>query len=280
MAGVVVALLALPWASWAAAPAPKLTLLSPAAGTASNGVVSIRWSYSGFHRTTPVDVEVRRGTDSFVRVVRTTMDDGTPGYYGSAWWATDADDDGGDYTLRVIAPTNKRVSSAVSPLTVDNTGPTTTVNATRTADLVGPVSVLSDITGSAADAVGKVAWVRVAFVRGDGAVFERLPTCPGCGTPSSTWQVSTAGLGVGTYEVRAWAADAVGNVGPVGTAAFVVVATPTPPEVTVTPPEVTPPDVTPPEVTPPDVTPPEAPDDPTSLVPPLTVPSASPVPTV
>ncbi|HVF74450.1 MAG TPA: hypothetical protein VM938_05330 [Acidimicrobiales bacterium] len=275
-----VGLAAVPAVGSAAGPSPNLTLLSPSADSVAARVVEVRWSYAGFHRTTPVDVEVRRGTDAFTRVGRVPIDDGTPGYYGSLSWSTGDFDDGTDYTVRVIAPTNKRVSSSASPVSVDNSGPTTTITVPDP-----PVSVLADVTGTAVDAVSAVSTVTVQFVAPDGSRTQRVASCTGCGTSTSvTWAASTAGLAPASYEVRAWAVDMVGNVGPTATATMAIVGTPSPPEVTppeVTPPEVTVPDATVPEPTVPEPTvpdgvPPTVPTDPASTVPPVTVPVAVP----
>ena len=273
-------LVAVPAVGQAARSAPSLTLLSPSADSVTGGVVSVRWSYAGFHRTTPVDVEVRRGTDPFTRVARVPVDDGSAGYYGSWSWSTGPDDDGADYTVRVIAPTNKSASSSASPVAIDNAGPATTVSGTET-----PVSVLADIAGTASDATSAVASVLVEFVAADGSEIERPATCAECGTTSSvSWTVSTAGLGPASYEMRAWAVDTLGNVGQPATATLLVVGTPTAPEVTapdVTVPDVTVPDATAPEPTVPDVTVPEptVAVDPASTAPQGTVPPVA-VPTL
>ncbi|MDQ3757056.1 MAG: hypothetical protein M3394_04330 [Actinomycetota bacterium] len=118
----VLAVAALPLMGWAAT-GPGVTLLTPTSESVHKGVVSITWSYSGFHPSTPVDVQVRRGAGAYQLVARVAIDNGTPGYFGSTSWSTGAADDGTDWTIRLSVPTNKAVSSTVSPVTVDNTAP-------------------------------------------------------------------------------------------------------------------------------------------------------------
>lgn len=260
-------LAAVPAVGLAARPAPSLTLLSPAADSVSGGVVSVRWSYVGFHRTTPVDIEARRGEEPFTRLARVPIDDGSPGSYGSMSWSTGPDDDGADWTVRVIAPTNKSVSSSVAPVAIDNTGPTTTIAGTET-----PVSVLVDITGSSADALSTVASVLVEIAGADGSTTERAASCD-CTTSTASWTVSTAGLAPASYEVRAWGVDALGNVGAPATATLLIVGAPTVtvPEVTVPEPTVPEPTVPEPTVAEPTVPDGTVPDDPASTVPSATV---------
>jgi hypothetical protein len=117
-----VVLAALPLTGWAAT-GPSVTLLTPASESVHRGVVSITWSYSGFHSSTPVDVQVRRGNEAYQLLARVPIDNGTPGLLGSTSWSTSAADDAADWTVRLIVPTNKSVTSSASPVVVDNTAP-------------------------------------------------------------------------------------------------------------------------------------------------------------
>lgn len=106
--------------------APAITLLSPAGGDVRAGVVSVQWSYKAFSRSAFVDVEAARGDGSFVRIARVQIDDGTPGHFGSFDWPTGPGDDGADYTVRLVVPSNKWARSSVSPVVIDNTAPEAT----------------------------------------------------------------------------------------------------------------------------------------------------------
>lgn len=226
IAGVVLAaaLAALPLAGHAAT-APSITLLTPATGDAANGQVTVRWSFSGFSNTTPVDVEVGRG-GAFTRIARVPIDEGTPGYRGSTTWDTTTFEDAADYVVRVTVVVRKSANSSATGFTVDNTGPTSTVDAEPVTAPAPVVSVLADVTGSADDALSKVASVAVTFVAGDGTETAAAVTCD-CTAPSTTWSASTIGLDPGSYEVRAVATDALGNVGEAGTATIIIVGQPT-----------------------------------------------------
>lgn len=226
IAGVVLAaaLAALPLAGHAAT-APSITLITPTAGDAANGQVTVRWSFSGFSNTTPVDVEVGRD-GIFTRIARVPIDEGTPGYRGSTAWDTTAFEDATDYVVRVTVVVRKSANSSASGLTVDNTGPTSTVDAEPATDPAPVAAVLADVTGSADDALSNVASVAVTFVAADGTETAAAVVCD-CNASSTTWSASTAGLDPGSYEVRAVATDALGNVGEEGTATITIVAQPT-----------------------------------------------------
>lgn len=226
IAGVVLAaaLAALPLAGHAAT-APSITLITPTAGDAANGQVTVRWSFSGFSNTTPVDVEVGRG-GTFTRIGRVPIDEGTPGYRGSTTWDTTGFEDAADYVVRVTVVVRKSASSAASGLKVDNTGPTSTVDAEAVTAPAPVVSVLADVTGSADDALSDVAAVAVTFVADDGTETAAAVECD-CDAASTTWSASTVGLDPGSYEVRAVATDALGNVGEAGTATITIVGQPT-----------------------------------------------------
>ena len=216
-----------------AAAAPSITLLTPSSGDLVSGVLSVRWSYSGFYRTTPVDIEVSRAGGPFRRVGRAVVDDGTPGYFGSASWSTGPDDDGADYTVRVVMPTRRAVTSAVSPVGIDNTGPTTTIRSEPPVEGTMPTAVLS-VDGAAADAIAGVASVAVTFTDATGTQTVRQATCQGCGTPSATWSASSEHLPVGVYDVTAVGVDVLANVGAPTTARFVVIGVPPMPDPTPT----------------------------------------------
>lgn len=216
-----IALAVLPLAGQAAT-SPSVTLLSPSSGEVTGGQVSIRWSYSGFHRTTPVDVEVRRGSDAFTRIARVAVDDGTPGYFGSTTWTTSAADDGADWTVRLVMPTNKSVTSSVSPLTVDNSGPTVAIDTQPAKEGLPAVAALS-VTGTASDAASGVAAVAVTFTAEDGTEAVRQAECTDC----TTWSVGTDGLTPGRYTVSAVGTDGRGNVGEAASIDAVVVGVPT-----------------------------------------------------
>lgn len=205
--------------------APSITLQSPASSHATRGDLDVRWSYTGFHRTTPVDIEVAAGDGVFRRVGRTVVDNGTPGYTGSYTLSTGGFADGTDYTVRVIMPTRRSVSSAVSPITIDNTGPTSTVTAESVTEPAPATSITADVEGTATDAISAVTGVVVTFTNSAGSETVREATCS-CGTPSVTWSVSTDGLPPGRYSVQAVATDALGNVGEPGSADMVIVGTP------------------------------------------------------
>lgn len=226
IAGVVLAaaLAALPLAGHAAT-SPSITLITPTTGDAANGAVTVRWSFSGFSNTTPVDVEVGR-TGTFTRVARVPIDEGTPGYRGSTTWDTTAFEDAADYVVRVVVVVRKSANSSASALTVDNTGPTSTVDAEPPTDPAPVTSVLTDVTGAADDALSTVASVAVAFVAADGTETAGTVTCA-CNASSTTWSASTAGLDPGRYEVKAVATDALGNTGEAGTATITIVGRPT-----------------------------------------------------
>ncbi|HEX9970003.1 MAG TPA: hypothetical protein VGB03_07680 [Acidimicrobiales bacterium] len=232
IAGVVlgVALAASPLAGHAAT-SPSLTLLTPAGGDTVTGTTSVTWSYVGLSNTTPVDVEVSTDGTTFTRVLRTVADNGTPGYFGSASWNTTGTADGAGYTVRIVMPTRRSVTSSASPVTVDNTGPTTAFD-DPAADGAPQVAVLDDVEGTASDALSAVASVAVTFVDDDGNETPADVTCT-CGTSEATWAASTDGLAPGQYEVQAVATDAYGNVGAATSESFVVVGMPTPPDPTV-----------------------------------------------
>lgn len=233
IAGVVLAaaLAALPLAGHAAT-SPSITLITPTTGDAANGAVTVRWSFSGFSNTTPVDVEVGRA-GTFTRVARVPIDEGTPGYRGSTTWDTTAFEDAADYVVRVTVVVRKSANSSATALTVDNTGPTSTVDAEPVTDPAPVVSVLADVTGTADDALSAVAAVAVTFVADDGTETAAAVTCD-CNASSTTWSASTASLDPGSYDVRAVATDALGNVGDAGTATITIVGEPTVDPATVT----------------------------------------------
>jgi hypothetical protein len=106
--------------------APAITLTTPTANDVVEGELSITWTYRAFSRSAWVDVEASRAGEPFRRLARVRIDDGTPGYTGSATWAPTADDDGSDWTIRAIVPSNKQVQSSVFPVVVDNGGPEAT----------------------------------------------------------------------------------------------------------------------------------------------------------
>lgn len=219
------ALAVLPLAGQAAT-SPSVALLSPSNGELTGGAVSIRWSYAGFYRTTPIDVEVRRGTDPFVRVARVAIDDGTAGYFGSTTWSTTSADDASDWTVRIIVPTNKSVTSSVSSVVIDNTGPIVTID-NQPAQEGLPATAVRSVTGTATDAAAGVASVVVTFTAEDGTETVRDSGCTDC----STWTVSTDGLTPGRYTVSAVGTDNRGNVGEAASVDAVVVGVPEPPTV-------------------------------------------------
>jgi hypothetical protein len=108
-----------------AAFAPSITLLSPADGDVATGEIQVTWSYEGFSPKAWVDVQVKQGDEDYTRLERLRIDDGTPGNHGSYTWVTEPADDGADYALRVIVPSNKKVHDSVT-LVVDNTPPEAT----------------------------------------------------------------------------------------------------------------------------------------------------------
>lgn len=120
---VAIAALVLPWAARAAA-APSITLLTPTTDAIIVGETAITWSYRGFSPAAWVDVEASRAGEPYRRIARVRIDDGTPGYTGSTTWATTPDDDGADWTVRVVVPSNKLVRSDSVAVVVDNTAPT------------------------------------------------------------------------------------------------------------------------------------------------------------
>lgn len=208
-----------------AATAPSVTIQSPTSGSATSGELDISWTYNGFYRTTPIDIEVAVGDGPFQRVARTVVDDGTPGYSGSYTLATDGLADGTDYTVRLLMPTRRSVTSAVSPITIDNTGPTSTVTAEPVTDPAPATSITADVEGTADDAISAVSSVLMTFTTSSGAETVREAACE-CGTTSVTWSVSTAGLTPGSYTVSAVATDALGNAGEAASADMVIVGTP------------------------------------------------------
>lgn len=214
------ALAVMPLASQAAT-APSVTLITPTNDDLVRGAVSIRWSYSGFYRTTPIDIEVSQGTGAFQRIARVPVDDGTSGLFGSATWTPTVDGD--DYTVRIVMPTRPSATSSASPVRVDNTGPTSTVDAEPVTD-PAPAAAILNVTGTAADAIAGVASVSVSFDGGDPVAA----TCPDCGAGATSveWSASAAGLTPGEYDVTAVATDTLGNVGAPSTATLLVVGTP------------------------------------------------------
>lgn len=208
-----------------AATAPSVTLISPSANHATSGDLVVRWSYAGFYRTTPVDVEAAVGTGPFQRLARTAVDDGTRGYFGSYTVSTESLADAGDYTVRLVMPTSRRVTSSVSPVTIDKTGPTSTVTADPVVNGGPAAEVTTDVEGTATDALSAVQSVVVTFTNASGTRTVRNAECE-CGSPSATWSASTVGLAPGRYTVRAEAVDALGNTGEPGSAELVIVGTP------------------------------------------------------
>jgi hypothetical protein len=122
---VSVILVVLPPAARAAA-APEITLRTPSAETVVVGETAISWSYRGFSPSAWVDVEASRAGEPYRRIARVRIDDGTPGYTGSTTWATGPDDDGADWTVRLVVASNKWVRSTTSSVIVDNTAPEAT----------------------------------------------------------------------------------------------------------------------------------------------------------
>lgn len=223
-----IALAALPLMGRAAT-SPSVTLLSPTSGEITGGGVAIRWSYAGFYRTTPIDIEVSKPGGSWVRVTRVAIDDGTPGYFGSATWATTSVDDANDWTVRIIVPTNKSVTSSVSPVMVDNTGPVVTIDNQPAAEGTPAVAALS-VKGTAVDAGAGVASVAVTFTSGNGTVAGTVDaTCDD--DTCSTWSASTNGLTPGRYDVSAVGTDKRGNVGDAASVDAVVIGVPDTPTV-------------------------------------------------
>lgn len=210
-----------------AATVPSVSLLAPSSSHATGGDLVVRWSYSGFHRSTAVDIEASTGGEPFQRVARTVIDDGTPGYYGSHTVSTTSLPDATDYTIRVIVPTRRSVHSSVTPVTIDNTGPSSTVTAEPVTDPAPATSITADVEGTAADAVSNVASVAVTFVAG-ATETAGVVTCD-CGGPTATWSASTDGLPPGAYTVEAVATDSLGNVGAAASADMVIVGTPNDP---------------------------------------------------
>jgi hypothetical protein len=200
-----------------AATSPSVTLITPTSEDLARGVVSIKWSYAGFHRTTPIDVEVREGSGAFQRIARVAIDDGTPGYFGTASWSTTSADDATDWTVRIAVPTNKSVTSSASPIAVDNSGPTTTITSST-------VAVLS-VAGDATDEIAGVASVAATFTDGTGNETTVEATCDCAATPA-TWTASALGVAPGQYTVTAVATDVLGNVGEAASAELLVVGTP------------------------------------------------------
>lgn len=233
IAGVVLAaaLAALPLAGHAAT-SPSITLITPTTGDDANGEVTVRWSFSGFSNTTPVDIEVGRA-GTFTHVARVPIDEGTPGYRGAATWDTTTFADAADYVVRVTVVVRKSATSSATAFTVDNTGPASTVDAEPVTDPAPATSVLADVTGSADDALSQVTSVAVTFVADDGTETPAAVECD-CDGPSTTWSAATAGLDPGSYEVRAVATDALGNVGEAGTATITIVGEPTVDPATIT----------------------------------------------
>jgi hypothetical protein len=192
---------------------------------ATSGDLVVRWSYAGFHRSTPIDIEAARGDGVFQRLARTVVDDGTPGYFGSHTVDTTSLADGTDYTVRVRMPTRPSVTSSASPVTVDNTGPASTVTAESATEPLPPTAVTTDVQGTATDAVSAVASVSVTFTDAGGNEVAADVTCD-CAGPSAAWAASTDGLSPGHYSVTAVATDALGNVGAPASADMVIVGTP------------------------------------------------------
>jgi hypothetical protein len=219
------ALAVLPQAGQAAT-SPSVALLAPSSGELTGAAVSIRWSYAGFYRTTPIDVEVRRGTNPFVRVARVAIDDGSPGYYGSTTWSTTSADDASDWTVRIIVPTNKWVTSSVNSVVIDNTGPTVAID-NQPAEEGLPAAAVRSVTGTASDAGSGVASVAVTFTAEDGTETVVDSGCTDC----STWSVSTDGLMPGWYTVSAVGTDNRGNVGDAASVDALVIEVPEPPTV-------------------------------------------------
>lgn len=216
----------MPMASHAAT-VPSVSLLAPSSGHATSGDLLVRWSYSGFHRSTAIDIEASAGGGPFQRVARTAIDDGTAGYYGSYNVSTASLPDGTDYTIRVIVPTRRSVHSSVTPVTIDNTGPSSTVTAEPVTDPAPATAITADVEGTAEDAISNVASVVVTFVSGT-TETPGVVTCD-CGAPTATWSASTDGLPPGRYTVNAVATDSLGNVGQAGSADMVIVGTPNDP---------------------------------------------------
>jgi hypothetical protein len=175
---VVALLLALPLAG-RAAPAPAVTLTSPTAGLVKAGVLSVTWSYRGFSRAAFVDVEAARGTEPFTRLARVSIDDGTPGAHGSYNWATTPEDDGDDWTIRLIVPSNKWVRSSVSPVVIDNTAPEATeVERSPEANEAGWNNSDVTVTWACTDATSGAAAPTVsATVVGEGTDLSAAALC-------------------------------------------------------------------------------------------------------
>jgi|SRR5688572_9874329 len=174
---VVALLLALPLAG-RAAPAPAVTLLSPSSDFVKAGDLSVTWSYRGFSRSAFVDVEAARADEPFVRLARVPIDDGTPGLLGSFTWSTTPADDG-DYTIRLVVPSNKWVSASVSPVVIDNTGPEATeVDRSPAANDAGWNNSDVTVTWACTDATsGAVESEASAVVTGEGEDLSASALC-------------------------------------------------------------------------------------------------------
>ncbi len=175
--GVALVLAAMPLAARAVG-SPEVTLRTPAADQVVVGDMSIGWTYKGFSPSAWVDVEARRGDEPFERIARVRIDDGTPGYAGSTTWSTTADDDGADYTIRLVVPSNKRVRSSASPVVVDNTAPVATEVERTPANDAGWNNDDVTVRWACTDAAsGVVASEAVATVGGEGTDLTASGTC-------------------------------------------------------------------------------------------------------
>ena len=184
---VVALLLALPLAG-RAAPAPAVTLTSPTSGFVRAGDLSVTWSYRGFSRTAFVDVEAARGDGPFARLARVRIDDGTPGFLGSFTWSTTSADDGDDWTIRLVVPSNKWVSSSVTPVVVDNTAPDATeIDRTPDANDAGWNNSDVTVTWACTDTVSGAVEAEVSdTVEGEGAGLSASAVCTDLAGNSAT----------------------------------------------------------------------------------------------
>lgn len=174
---IAVALAVLPFTGWAAT-GPSVTLLTPASESVHRGVVSITWSYQGFHPSTPVDVHVRRGSGAFQLVGRVAIDNGTPGFLGSTSWSTGPADDGDDWAVRLTVPTRKAAVSTVAPVTVDNTAPVPMLVDRTAANEAGWNNTDVTVTWACEDATsGPVEPTVSATVSDEGAGQSASATC-------------------------------------------------------------------------------------------------------
>lgn len=188
--------------------ASSITLTSPANGALVSGTTPVTWSYSGFHPTADVALELSSDNGAtFSQIALTDIDNGTAGNFGSAVWDPSGLPDAG-YVLRVRVLINAAAVSSANVI-FDATAPS--ANFDRELPLIVRPVEGDTISGTASDNLSGVASVGVSLT--NTLTSEQISadvTCD-CVGNEAIWQISTAALPAGLYRLAAVAVDNAGN---------------------------------------------------------------------